>query len=656
MGREMNRRIVTRWMRDGVTVMDPATTWIDADVELAARRDAPAGHPAARRHRGRRGRGDRPRHARSRTARSAPAPAWSAPTPSSRSIGDGASVGPFAYLRPGTLLGARGKIGTFVETKNAQIGDGAKVPHLSYVGDAEIGERRQHRRRHDLRQLRRGRQAPHGRRPLVRDRLQQHVRGPGRDRRRRVHRRRHRRAPQRAAGRAGRLGRPAAQPRRLGAEQALGHAAGRGGRVRPGERSWTRACGRRPGWGRLGRTFPALPCRQCLGPGEKRRVSGLKKTTKKNLMVFQRTGAPRARRGGRRAARHQAGAHLGLRVRQLRDLRPLRGVGARLRRLRDPEPHGADQRVDHGAPDHGRRAQACLGQADHRRPAVLRLRPPGQEAPRPRADLRAPDGRPLQDRRRRPADLRRPPRRPDPGLLRRSGRPPDGAADPGRLRPGEVRRPAAGRGLARRRPDQGRRALVGPPRRRAAGVHPQDPPRGPAQRGRRQPGRRPGRRPHLRAGRRHDRHRRHDRAGRRGADGRRRRGRRHRRDPRAPLRPGRRPAEELLGRRGRGDQHAADPAPRTTSTSSPSSRSRRCCRGRSRRSSRTARSPPCSTATPEPRASSSSSQAPHRPPGHRCRPLRLLGGRRTRRSAASTPTCSVARWRSGATRCPRACS
>jgi bifunctional UDP-N-acetylglucosamine pyrophosphorylase / glucosamine-1-phosphate N-acetyltransferase len=55
-------------------------------------------------------------------------------------VGDGASVGPFSYLRPGTELGAGGKIGGFVETKNAQIGPGAKVPHLSYVGDAEIGE------------------------------------------------------------------------------------------------------------------------------------------------------------------------------------------------------------------------------------------------------------------------------------------------------------------------------------------------------------------------------------------------------------------------------------------------------------------------------------------------------------------------------------
>ncbi|MCU1585198.1 MAG: glmU, partial [Microbacteriaceae bacterium] len=55
-------------------------------------------------------------------------------------IGAGASVGPFAYLRPNTILGANGKIGTFVETKNARIGRASKVPHLSYVGDTTIGE------------------------------------------------------------------------------------------------------------------------------------------------------------------------------------------------------------------------------------------------------------------------------------------------------------------------------------------------------------------------------------------------------------------------------------------------------------------------------------------------------------------------------------
>ena len=56
------------------------------------------------------------------------------------SIGDGAMVGPFTYLRPGTALGADGKLGAFVETKNSTIGSGTKVPHLTYVGDADIGE------------------------------------------------------------------------------------------------------------------------------------------------------------------------------------------------------------------------------------------------------------------------------------------------------------------------------------------------------------------------------------------------------------------------------------------------------------------------------------------------------------------------------------
>ncbi|MGH2838469.1 MAG: bifunctional UDP-N-acetylglucosamine diphosphorylase/glucosamine-1-phosphate N-acetyltransferase GlmU [Thermoleophilaceae bacterium] len=55
-------------------------------------------------------------------------------------IGDGAKIGPFAYLRPGTVIGENAKIGTFVETKNANIGAGAKVPHLSYLGDADVGE------------------------------------------------------------------------------------------------------------------------------------------------------------------------------------------------------------------------------------------------------------------------------------------------------------------------------------------------------------------------------------------------------------------------------------------------------------------------------------------------------------------------------------
>ncbi len=54
-------------------------------------------------------------------------------------VGDGASIGPFAYLRPGTRIGRNAKVGTFVEVKNSAIGEGAKVPHLSYLGDADVG-------------------------------------------------------------------------------------------------------------------------------------------------------------------------------------------------------------------------------------------------------------------------------------------------------------------------------------------------------------------------------------------------------------------------------------------------------------------------------------------------------------------------------------
>ena len=56
-------------------------------------------------------------------------------------VGPGVKVGPFAYLRPGTVVRAGAKVGTFVEIKNSDIGEGAKVPHLSYIGDADVGER-----------------------------------------------------------------------------------------------------------------------------------------------------------------------------------------------------------------------------------------------------------------------------------------------------------------------------------------------------------------------------------------------------------------------------------------------------------------------------------------------------------------------------------
>jgi bifunctional UDP-N-acetylglucosamine pyrophosphorylase / glucosamine-1-phosphate N-acetyltransferase len=55
-------------------------------------------------------------------------------------IDDRATIGPFAYLRPGAELGVGAKAGTFVEIKNSKIGPGSKVPHLSYIGDADVGE------------------------------------------------------------------------------------------------------------------------------------------------------------------------------------------------------------------------------------------------------------------------------------------------------------------------------------------------------------------------------------------------------------------------------------------------------------------------------------------------------------------------------------
>jgi len=55
-------------------------------------------------------------------------------------VHDGAVVGPFAYLRPGAVIGAGAKVGTFVEVKNSDVGAGARIPHLSYVGDADVGD------------------------------------------------------------------------------------------------------------------------------------------------------------------------------------------------------------------------------------------------------------------------------------------------------------------------------------------------------------------------------------------------------------------------------------------------------------------------------------------------------------------------------------
>ena len=139
LGAELNRRTVEAWMRAGVTVVDPATTWIDATVTLAEDvRLLP----------------NIQLHGTTTVARDAVVGPDTTLTDvqvgegakvirthgSGSTIGAKASVGPFTYLRPGTVLGETGKIGAFYETKNVTIGRGSKLSHLGYAGDAEIGE------------------------------------------------------------------------------------------------------------------------------------------------------------------------------------------------------------------------------------------------------------------------------------------------------------------------------------------------------------------------------------------------------------------------------------------------------------------------------------------------------------------------------------
>jgi len=139
LGAELNRRVVEHWMREGVTVVDPATTWIDTDVTIG--RDTVI-RPNTQLHAGTViGSECVIGPDTTLTAVEVADGASVVRTQGERAVvGPGATVGPYAYLRPGTDLGAQGKIGTFVETKNARIGTGSKVPHLSYVGDATIGE------------------------------------------------------------------------------------------------------------------------------------------------------------------------------------------------------------------------------------------------------------------------------------------------------------------------------------------------------------------------------------------------------------------------------------------------------------------------------------------------------------------------------------
>jgi bifunctional UDP-N-acetylglucosamine pyrophosphorylase / glucosamine-1-phosphate N-acetyltransferase len=131
-------RVNEAWMRSGVSILDPATTWIDVTVtlepdalvdqnsQLFGRTTVAAGAVIG------------PDTTLIDTAVAAGAQVLRSHSIGAE-IGPETTVGPFSFLRPGTRTGRKSKVGGFVETKNAELGDGAKVPHLSYVGDASIG-------------------------------------------------------------------------------------------------------------------------------------------------------------------------------------------------------------------------------------------------------------------------------------------------------------------------------------------------------------------------------------------------------------------------------------------------------------------------------------------------------------------------------------
>ncbi len=135
---ELNRRILSRWMAEGVTVLDPATTWVHAGVDLAEDVTLLPGTSLEGATSVSRGAvigpdttlidvevGENARVLRTHAELAV--------------IGPDVTVGPFSYLRPGTELAARAHVGAFVEMKKAVIGEGAKVPHLTYCGDAVVG-------------------------------------------------------------------------------------------------------------------------------------------------------------------------------------------------------------------------------------------------------------------------------------------------------------------------------------------------------------------------------------------------------------------------------------------------------------------------------------------------------------------------------------
>ena len=137
--RAYNDRLLETHLRAGVTVQDPATTWVDAEVELAADVTLLPQVQLVGRCRIAAGAVIGPDSTLTDTEVGAGSSLHRTVANRAR-VGAGVTVGPFAYLRPGTVLADQVHIGTYVELKAAEVGVGSKVPHLSYVGDASIGE------------------------------------------------------------------------------------------------------------------------------------------------------------------------------------------------------------------------------------------------------------------------------------------------------------------------------------------------------------------------------------------------------------------------------------------------------------------------------------------------------------------------------------
>ena len=136
--RMLNDRILTDWMLAGVTIVDPASTWVDATVTIG--RDAEIGPQVQLAGATAIGEGARigPGCLLEDTTVGEDAVLLHAVCRQSQ-VGPRVTIGPFAYLRPGASIAADAHIGTYVELKKAHVGPGAKVPHLTYVGDATIG-------------------------------------------------------------------------------------------------------------------------------------------------------------------------------------------------------------------------------------------------------------------------------------------------------------------------------------------------------------------------------------------------------------------------------------------------------------------------------------------------------------------------------------